>query len=259
MNFVKTPEEVQQLLKKEYAYYEAEVLLVLLFTKDEVIEKLLPSPLKPMEYPIVVASVANFPKTNFGPPYKEGALFLGANFDGNPGLYCLSMPITNDMAMAGGREMFGFPKKMANIGFKKNESHIEGWVERHNVRYFSLSADLTGTFNDEKANSIMNELLSTGLVTYSFLERSTPTNASSPSVVYLVKQISRAFNQKAFEIGEFNIVFQKSKYDPWFEVEVVKKLGASYMVYDTIEPPCELLAEVDYESYLPYSFKMWDW
>ena len=33
----------------------------------------------------------------------------------------LSMPVTSDMAMAGGREIFGFPKKMADISLQ------EGW------------------------------------------------------------------------------------------------------------------------------------
>ncbi len=30
-------------------------------------------------------------------------------------MYCLSMPVDDDMAMAGGREAFGYPKKMAEV------------------------------------------------------------------------------------------------------------------------------------------------
>jgi acetoacetate decarboxylase len=259
MSFVKTTEEVQDLLKKEYRYYEQEVLIVAWFTKEEVVAKLLPPPLKPLKYPLAVAYLANFPKTNFEIAYKEGALYLGADFDGILGVYCLAMPVTNDMAMAGGRENYGFPKKMANIELKKTESHLEGWVERKKIRYFSVEADLTGSYNDEKAQAIMNEMFSTGLVNYNFLERSTPSNASNPSTVYLVKQTSMGYNQKAFDIGTFQVEFQKSKYDPWIELEVVKELGAVYMVQDTMIPPLEYLAEVDYDSYRPYSYKMWDW
>ncbi|MBT8363653.1 MAG: acetoacetate decarboxylase family protein, partial [Deltaproteobacteria bacterium] len=47
--------------------------------------------------------VANYPKTNFGISYLESALFLRAAFEGEEGNCCLSMPVTSDMALIGGR------------------------------------------------------------------------------------------------------------------------------------------------------------
>ena len=86
-------------------------------------------PLKPAEYPVAMAFVANYPKTNFDVTYQESALFLRATYEGEEGNYCLAMPVTNDMAMVGGREFYGFPKKMADIPFSE-EWRFRGGLDR---------------------------------------------------------------------------------------------------------------------------------
>jgi acetoacetate decarboxylase len=74
--------------------------------------------------------VANYPRTNFGVSYLESALFLRAEFDGEEGNYCLAMPVTNDMALILGREVFGYPKKMANIQFRRQGKEIKLLIRR---------------------------------------------------------------------------------------------------------------------------------
>ena len=88
-------------------FYHAEMLTLVWETTPEAIEKLLPPPLKPAQKPVVLAFVATYPSTNFSLPYQESALLIRASFEGQEGFYSLSMPVTNDMAMAGGREIWG--------------------------------------------------------------------------------------------------------------------------------------------------------
>ena len=128
MSFVKTYEDILEHAKESADFYNAEMLTLVWETKREVIEKLLPPPLKPAEKPAVVAFLANYPSTNFSLPYLESALLIRASFEGEEGFYCLSMPVTNDMGMAGGRERWGYPKKMANIVFQREGDMIEGWT-----------------------------------------------------------------------------------------------------------------------------------
>jgi len=97
------------------------------------------------------------PRTNFDVVYKESALFLRVVYDGDEGGYCLSMPVTSDMAMAGGREFLGFPKKMADIHFKRDGRSVEGWTERRGVRFVHIRASLTGKLNDPAAQEILTE------------------------------------------------------------------------------------------------------
>ena len=91
--------------------------------------------------------------------YLEGALFLTAEHDGDEGIYCLSMPVTNDMAMIGGQEIFGYPKKIGKIYFAREGNHAREWTERHGTRFLEIKAKLTGKFNDEIAQTeIMKNL-----------------------------------------------------------------------------------------------------
>ena len=121
--------------------YDAEVLTVYFETKPEIVEKLLPPPLEPTALPIGAAFVANYPKTNFGVRYLESALFLLAQHNGEEGAFCLSMPVTNDIALILGREIFGYPKKMADIDIERKGENVSGWTERHGIRFFEVKAN----------------------------------------------------------------------------------------------------------------------
>ena len=105
MGFIKTPEELKKLKRNSFDFYDAEFVSMYWKTKPEIVERLLPPPLKPAKYPVACAFIANYPRTNFGVSYREGALFLFAEYDNITGMYCLAMPVDNDMAMIGGREV----------------------------------------------------------------------------------------------------------------------------------------------------------
>jgi len=117
MGFVKSFEEIMANMRATADFYDARMLTVFWETKPEIIASLLPPPLEPAAQPVVTAFVADYPATNFDAVYKESALFIRAMHNGEEGAYCLAMPVTSDMAMAGGREVFGFPKKIAEIEY----------------------------------------------------------------------------------------------------------------------------------------------
>lgn len=86
-----------------------ESIMAIFRTDEDVVKRILPKPLEPYREPLAMAFVCRYPETNTFFPYNEGALFLLATYRGETGLYCLSMPVTDDTAMAGGREFLGFP------------------------------------------------------------------------------------------------------------------------------------------------------
>ncbi len=57
--------------------------------------------------------------------------------------------------MAGGREEFGYPKKMATIQFEHSGQSVHGHVERHGIRFFEVRANLTGQTNTEEFQNIV--------------------------------------------------------------------------------------------------------
>src|SRR5512136_2420354 len=134
MGFVRSEKRNSLKLMRAGEFYDMERVTVFVDTKPEVVRRLLPPPLKPGALPIGSVFVADYPKTNFGVAYLESALSLQAQFNGEEGSYCLGMPVTNDIAMILGREIFGYPKKMANIHLKRQGEKVDGLTERHGVR-----------------------------------------------------------------------------------------------------------------------------
>ena len=114
MGFVKTREE----LDKYYGlgvrrFSDARMLGVMFSTRPEVSERLLPPPLEQADLPGGLIFIAEYPKTNLGPGYREAALFMRCKYQGEAGSYCLSMPIDNEARMHNGRDVFGFPRRLA--------------------------------------------------------------------------------------------------------------------------------------------------
>lgn len=65
---------------------------------------------------------ARYPKSTLG-PYNELVLYLNATFRGKEVKYGAYLYVTTDAAMAAGREMGGFPKKIAVITFEAGATY----------------------------------------------------------------------------------------------------------------------------------------
>jgi acetoacetate decarboxylase len=263
MGLVKTLQEIMAFVKPTADFYGAEMLTIFWETKPEVVAKLLPPPLKPANQPVAMAFIANYPRTNFDVVYRESALFLRAVYNGEEGGYCLAMPVTNDIAMAAGREVYGFPKKMADIHLERDGHSVEGWTERRGIRFMDVRAKLTGKFNDMAPQEIVRAVRKVGLdgsinpVTYNFKYFPSPEGGAFDYNPRLVK-VESARSPKEMLFGEAEIIFRYSDYDPWAEVEVVRMLGALYTVGDNSILRGKTVAEVGFLEFLPYAFLKWD-
>jgi len=262
MGFVKTFEQIMANTWATADFYDAQMLVVYWETKPEIIARLLPPPLKPTTHPIALAFVAYYPSTNFDVTYKETALFISAAFNGEEGGYCLAMPVTSDMAMAAGREFFGFPKKMADIHYRKEGQTVEGWTERRGTRFMEIHAELTGKFNDPAMQDILTATPmaddgSSKRTSYNFKHFPSPEGGGFDYAPRLVKQ-ETVFRPKEVQFGEAEIIFKLSNYDPWAEVEVVKMLGAVYTRGDNSMLGGKVVAELGPMEFAPYAFLKWD-
>lgn len=261
MGFLKSIEEVAKVATRSAEIYDAEMLTVAWETKTEIVEQLLPPPLKPTVKPVVTAFIAHYPRTSFGPEYLEGALFLRSEFNGKGGNYCLAMPVTDDMAMASGREILGFPKKMANIEFGREGNSAGGWLERHGQRFFEVHANLSGKPNSDDFFDTLAEFSGSndgGVINYLFKYFPAPDGSGFDYKPRLIRQVS-IMRPDIFEFGEANIVLLPSDTDPWFQVEIVKILGAVYSAGNISMLKGDVISEVDPIIFAPYSFIKWDW
>jgi acetoacetate decarboxylase len=202
--------------------------------------------------------VGNYPKTNFGLPYKESAIFLGAEYEGDLGFHCLSMPVTDDMAMAGGRELGGYPKKIANIELKKDNDSRSGWTERHGIRFMELQANFPGVYNELKMQEFTDLIdKNGGMIVFNYIHGRKPVDDTFQPTFHLTKEFITT-DRQSLEIGEAKVILNESKHDPWAEIEVVEVLGAFYTVSNNVMQGGTILTEVDPISFASYAFRMWD-
>ncbi|MEI8259750.1 MAG: acetoacetate decarboxylase family protein [Deltaproteobacteria bacterium] len=250
MGFVKTPAELA-------AYYGvparkfpgARMLGTVFQTRPEIIARLLPAPLEPTDVSNGLVFIAEYPETNLGPGYRESALFLNCQYKGEAGTYCLAMPIdSEEVRCTNGRDIFGFPKKLASIHLEREGATVRGWVERHGIRFFEMKVDL------------MSEMPSLPPTGPNFLFKASPRIDLQPGFdgpVFLCKQKTEV-QMRSLEVGMSELTFKDSPRDPWSEIEVTDVIMGFYMVSDNTMRPGEIVAQVDGDAFLPYYFKMTD-
>jgi acetoacetate decarboxylase len=98
-------------------------------TDGEHAAELLPAALELTEPATAVLALIEYPWTTIG-PYREAIQFLVCTFQGRAVQYVPHILVTSDVAMAGGREAYGYPKKIAHIEFVRENEILGGYVER---------------------------------------------------------------------------------------------------------------------------------
>ena len=170
---------------------------------------------------------------------------------------------TGDMAMAGGREIFGFPKKMADISLLKEDGRFEGSLKRHGQRFFQVQADLAAPPNDEAFLTIFAGSMTADdngnirAVSYNFKHFMAPEGMGFDYHPRLVKQTT-LLRPQTTKFGRAEVTLSPSDCDPWHEVEVVKLLGAVYTVGDNQMLAGEVMTEVEEMAFAPHAFLKWD-
>lgn len=116
-----------------YTWQNARVLWAEIPVDADVVGKILPPGLALADPPTATVFVADYPFTTFGSVYREAALLLHCADDRGPFVHCPWMVVDDDTALILGREMLGFPKKMAEIALEVDGDHAVGTVVRKGV------------------------------------------------------------------------------------------------------------------------------
>jgi acetoacetate decarboxylase len=261
MGFLTTSDGPFLSFRETLDFYDAEMLTVIWETKPEIVQRLLPSPLKPGKKPLAIAIVASYPRTNFGVSYLESGLFIRAEFNGQEGNYCLAMPVTNDIALIFGREVFGFPMKIGDIRLNRRGNEVEGLTERHGLRFLEIRAKLTGFLSTEDAPGILAQIFTIGttmvLNTFNFKYFPAPEGTGFDYSPRLIRE-EVEFRHRSLEVGDAEVLLRPSEFDPWAEVEVVRVLGAAYTVGEISMRKGKVMAETDPMAFAPYAMMKLD-
>ena len=102
------------------------------------VRKILPMGLRPSNPPMATLFICDYRKTSFTVPYKESAVLIHVRSLLGEGYHCCWMPVDDDTAMIYGRELLGYPKKMADIAFEEDGDNVSASVTRRGVEVLSM-------------------------------------------------------------------------------------------------------------------------
>ncbi len=98
----------------------------------------LPPPLRLARPARATVFIADYPETTFGSVYREAAILLHVRLLGVPMVFCPWMVVDDDRALILGRELLGYPKKLAAIELVEAGDRCTGTVTRRGVEVMRI-------------------------------------------------------------------------------------------------------------------------
>ena len=162
-----------------YRFVDREYMIITYRTDADALRAVVPEPLEIGE-PLVKYEFIRMPdSTGFG-NYTESGQVIPVTFKGTSGGYVHSMYLDDDAPIAGGREIWGFPKKLAQPTLASSKDVLLGTLDYGNVRV------ATGTMG-YKHRAIDKAKVKASMVTPSFLLKIIPHVDCSPRICELVR------------------------------------------------------------------------
>jgi acetoacetate decarboxylase len=116
-----------------YRFVNREYLIITYRTDPERLRAVVPEPLEVVE-PVVKYEFIRMPdSTGFG-DYTETGQVIPVSFQGRKGGYTHCMFLNDEPPIAGGRELWGFPKKLANPSLRTEIDMLVGTLDYGPVR-----------------------------------------------------------------------------------------------------------------------------
>ena len=116
-----------------YRFINREFLIITYETDPELLKAILPPPLELIE-PVVKFEFIRMPdSTGFG-DYTESGQIVPVRYNGEEGSFTLSMFLDCHAPIAGGRELWGFPKKLAKPKLFVEEDTLIGTLDYGSIR-----------------------------------------------------------------------------------------------------------------------------
>jgi acetoacetate decarboxylase len=167
-------------------YYEdVRILLFPYLTDAAAAAALIPSqfelvPADPAgKFAIAEVVFAKYPFSNIG-AYNEVAQTVVVSYQGTVGAYAIRLHVTNDQAMAAGREIGGFPKKLGTITFDEGASLFSTLESPPGLRICSGELDPLQPVQDGGRRST---------TFFSLRVIPNPVDATTPSVCQLIQTV----------------------------------------------------------------------
>ena len=161
-----------------YRFVNREFMVITYRTEMEALRAVVPEPLQVTE-PIVKYEFIRMPdSTGFG-DYTESGQVIPVTFEGKAGGYVHAMFLNDESPIAGGRELWGFPKKFAEPSMRVEKDTLIGTLDYGSVRIATATMGY-------KHRALDLAKIKTGLTAPNYLLKVIPHVDCSPRICELV-------------------------------------------------------------------------
>ncbi|MHA2069104.1 MAG: acetoacetate decarboxylase family protein, partial [Candidatus Thorarchaeota archaeon] len=219
-----------------YNYKNAKWFIALFNPTASSIEKILPEPLRPSQLPLAAILTMLQPCVEAG-TFTESALIVQCMFD-NPetgedevGVYFAHGYVDTDVAVASGREIWGYPRKLADIQMNWKGDTLEATTVRNGNRLFysKCTFDEEGDWIDSGPN--LNVKMIPSVTGEGF-------DVSFLTAAYLTYDIRNGRS------GEVEIEITSGPDDDLSILEIEAPMIGLYFDCDIIVPPGKVISEI---------------
>jgi len=162
-----------------YRFVDREFLIITYRTDREALEAVLPEPLR-IEQPIVKYEFIRMPDSSGFGDYTESGQVIPVRFAEEQGGYSHAMYLNDGPPIYGGRELWGFPKKLAQPALRVHKDALIGTLDYGPVRV------ATGSMG-YKHLSLERETVAQLLAAPNYLLKIIPHVDGSPRICELVR------------------------------------------------------------------------
>jgi len=207
-----------------YRFVDREYMIITYRTDIDALRRIVPEPLEVVE-PIVKFEFIRMPdSTGFG-DYAESGQVIPVRIRGELGGYVHLMFLNDHPPVAGGRELWGFPKKLANPNLEVDRDTLVGTLDYGRVRVATGTMGFKHCELDQAA--IMESLNEPG-----FLLKIIPHVDGSPRICELVRYPLKDIVLKGAWTGPAGLELHSHALAPVALLPVREVISATHLVAD---------------------------
>ena len=207
-----------------YRFINREYLIITYRTDPDAVRRAVPAPLEPCG-PFVKYEFIRMPdSTGFG-DYTESGQVIPVKWNGQTGGYVHSMFLDDDPPIAGGRELWGFPKKLAAPALKVERDTLVGTLD------FGSSRIAVGTMG-YKHKALPAAQVLASLEEPGFLLKIIPHVDGRPRICELVRYYLRDITLKGAWTGPATLSLNPHALAPVADLPVVEVMSCVHLIAD---------------------------
>ncbi len=207
-----------------YRFVNREFLIVTYRTDLDALRAVVPEPLEISE-PLVKYEFIRMPdSTGFG-DYTESGQVIPVRFEGRAGGYVHSMYLNDEAPIAGGRELWGFPKKLASPKLVNESDALVGTLDYGSVRVATATMGF-------KHRALDRAQVHEGLLAPNFLLKIIPHVDGGPRILELVEYFLEDVTVKGAWSGPAALELAHHALAPVAQLPVLEVISGTHLMTD---------------------------